>query len=619
MSKKKRRKARAKRPAAPMPAPEPRFLAAFRRVAEAKTTPIILLLVFLASCLSIAVTGSGTCDELGAHIPSGYLYWKTGRFGGGIDNPPLGQLLVASIVKLSGLHYALFSEQHLFLFRLPVILLGLLGGVVLFRMARLLFGRPTAVVALFLYALSPNILAHASLASLDYPLAFFVLLAVYSALVFIRKPGALRFAGLCASLGLALTIKVQAVLLLPLLAVAFAAYAGPLRAHPKASLRTACAALLLILVIPALLINLVYLHPPLIKGNGLLPGEFVSALEQKILHAEQGHFAYLMGKYSEQGWWYYFPLALLFKTPLAVLILLVPALTRKPDRKTFVFLILPAAIFLAAAMRSRVNIGLRHVLIIYPFLDILAAVGAWRLAAWKPRAKRFALAGPVFAAALLASMGASAVLVVPHQLSYFNLLAGGSRNGHTFLIDSNFDWGQNDRFLDRYVRGLSGPVKIDPDAFLPATGRILVNANAYYGVLIGGPEAYKWLKTYRPVRQVAYTWFEFDVPEADKAKLEAAAPPPPPRPEQAEPEKLAAARIKYAADPDPAPHLQLAVLSINGYDYRSALDEIRSVLARDPTNRDALALGGELIVRFKLGGLVFKDGDDYLKFAKSNR
>jgi len=326
-----------------------------------------------------------------------------------------------------------------------------------------------------------------------------------------------------------------------------------------------------------------------------------------------------MGNYSEKGWWYYFPLAILFKTPLAVLILLLPAVFRKPRRETLIFLLLPAAVFLAAAMRSRVNIGLRHVLMIYPFLDILAAAGAARLWKARPALRRFALAGPIAAAALLVSIPVSAALIAPHQLSYFNVLAGGPDNGHKLLIDSNLDWGQNDRFLERYVRTLTGPYKIDPDAFVPVTGRILVNVNALYGVLSGGAEAYKWLKTYRPVRRIAHTWFEYEVPAGDLPALQAAAGPRPVMPEPVEPERIEATRKKYAADPDPTSHLQIAFLCINSYDYRSALAEIRGVLARDPSNRQAFALGGELIVRLKLGGLVFKDGDDYLKFATSNR
>lgn len=625
MSKKKRRPGRAKAAEAPAArtkeagAPlSPRLLAAFNNIAGSKFTPIVLLLVFLAGGLYAALANSGTCDELGAHIPSGFLYWKTGVFGGGIDNPPFGQLLIALFVKIAGLDYALFSEQHLVLFRLPGLLLGLLGGIVLFAAARLLFDRTTAVIALFLYALSPNILAHASLANLDYPIAFFVLLTLYAALVFVRKPRALPFLGLCVSLGLALGTKIQAVLLIPLLAVIFAAHFRSLRSHPKSGPKTAIAALLLVLLVPLLLINLVYLHLPLLNGHGLLPPEFATALEQKILHAEEGHFAYLLGKYSERGWWYYFPLAILFKTPIPVLLLLIPALFRKPSRDTLVFLLLPAAVFLAAAMRSHVNIGLRHILMIYPLLDVLAAAGAVRLLNATLRLRPLGFAGPVAALVLLASTAVSAALIAPHQLSYFNLLAGGTRNGHKILIDSNFDWGQNDKFLGRHLRALAGPSKIDPDAFVPVTGRIFVNANALYGVLSGGADAYKWLKSYTPVRQIAYTWFEYDIPSADLPRLQAAAGPKPAVPEPVEPERLATARQKYAADPDPAPHLQLAIAAINGYDYRIAFEEIRSILARDPANKQAFALGGELIVRFKLGGLVFREGDDYLKFAESN-
>ena len=111
----------------------------------------------------------------------------------------------------------------------------------------------------------------------------------------------------------------------------------------------------------------------------------------------------------------------------------------------------------------------------------------------------------------------------------------------------------------------------------------------------GGGDAYAWLKSSTSVRQIAYTWFEYDIPPADLPKLQAGAGPKPFAPEPVPRDQLAAARQKYADDPDPGPHLQLAVAAINGYDYRSAFEEIRSILGRDPANKQAFALGGELI------------------------
>ena len=49
--------------------------------------------------------------------------------------------------------------------------------------------------------------------------------------------------------------------------------------------------------------------------------------------------------------------------------------------------------------------------------------------------------GITVAAALLATVG-STLSVYPHQLAYFNELAGGPENGHRHLLHSNLDWGQ---------------------------------------------------------------------------------------------------------------------------------------------------------------------------------
>jgi hypothetical protein len=46
---------------------------------------------------------------------------------------------------------------------------------------------------------------------------------------------------------------------------------------------------------------------------------------------------------------------------------------------------------------------------------------------------------------IIAALGtlASTLSVYPHELAYFNELAGGPRNGHKHLLHSNLDWGQD--------------------------------------------------------------------------------------------------------------------------------------------------------------------------------
>src|SRR5690606_37027765 len=59
--------------------------------------------------------------------------------------------------------------------------------------------------------------------------------------------------------------------------------------------------------------------------------------------------------------------------------------------------------------------------------------------------RRLAAVGLVGQAVAVAS-------IHPHELSYFNALAGGTAGGRRVLADSNLDWGQGARALARLQR-----------------------------------------------------------------------------------------------------------------------------------------------------------------------
>ncbi len=84
-----------------------------------------------------------------------------------------------------------------------------------------------------------------------------------------------------------------------------------------------------------------------------------------------------MGKYSTSGWWYYFPVAFLLKTPIPILILLICRITLLflPSQKIRFskdewFIVLPMALFFLSALNVKLNIGLRHILQFYPLFYI---------------------------------------------------------------------------------------------------------------------------------------------------------------------------------------------------------------------------------------------------------
>jgi hypothetical protein len=160
--------------------------------------------------------------------------------------------------------------------------------------------------------------------------------------------------------------------------------------------------------------------------------------------------SFLLGGFSEEGFWLYFPVAFLAKTPLPTLILVslsfAGLLTRHNFHKRPIFTLwAPVLVYFSIAVWARMNIGIRHILPIYPFLFVLAGESAAAL--WQSRT--------VWKRGCLILIGGWAlwgsVVTYPNYLAYFNEAAGGPKNGHNVLLDSNLDWGQNLKSLKSWM------------------------------------------------------------------------------------------------------------------------------------------------------------------------
>jgi hypothetical protein len=189
--------------------------------------------------------------------------------------------------------------------------------------------------------------------------------------------------------------------------------------------------------------------------------------------------SFLNGHYSLNGWWYYFPCAFLMKTPSGLILLMLAGMVVCAWRwRSFlennIFLILPIAFYLGIALTQRLNIGIRHILPIYPFVLMLAGLA---IAEVLNRRK------PVLQAVLAATILLCVIEFAhayPHNLAFFNSLAGGPRNGYKHLVDSNLDWGQDLPALRRWLdeRNLNSP---SAPAYLSYFGTADV---AYHGINI---------------------------------------------------------------------------------------------------------------------------------------
>src|ERR1017187_6171661 len=191
--------------------------------------------------------------------------------------------------------------------------------------------------------------------------------------------------------------------------------------------------------------------------NVKLPApEFFDGLLAGQSHNREGHPGYLLGHYSLKGWWYYFPVVLAVKTPIAFLVLLAVGTYACIGKFSRAACRLPLAFslgILLPAMTSRVDIGVRLIMPVYIGFSILAAVGLDRLAhVTEPRPSGSFFLGQAAAVVLLLWTAIAGAVCHPDYLSYFNEFAGSEPA--RILVDSDLDWGQDTKRLGRRLRQL---------------------------------------------------------------------------------------------------------------------------------------------------------------------
>jgi hypothetical protein len=191
-------------------------------------------------------------------------------------------------------------------------------------------------------------------------------------------------------------------------------------------------------------------------------------VDSALTHNTRGHPAYFLGEIRSTGWWYFFPVLLLVKTPLAWLILAILGLMvccRRAGNVAYWMPVAFAAGILVPGMTSHVNIGLRHILPIYSGLAILAALGLLRLLEDQPN-KKWAGALAVLLPVWLLISGA---LQHPNYLAYFNEFVGD--RPEKIVVDSDLDWGQDTIRLARRLKQL-GATQVNYNTFNLTSDRL---------------------------------------------------------------------------------------------------------------------------------------------------
>ena len=318
--------------------------------------------------------------------------------------------------------------------RLMMVLTALLLGVCVYAWSAALYGPWSAVAAAVLVTCCPNILAHARLITPDIAVTTFGFISCYFLWRFLREERRRHAVGAGLGLGLTLLSKFSGALLVPIVL-------GLMGLWWVRSRRLDLAGCLLVFVLGLAVLWL---------GYGLDLEPYLEGIAYQRAHAVAGHDVFLLGEYSKAGWWYYFLVSLLIKTPIGALALIAVGLAvfvaglRKREGLDEAFLLVPAVVVVGFFSFQHQSIGLRYVLPALPFLFVLAS-RAVRVAAARGR---WAVG---LVALLLAWHAGASWSIHPHYLAYFNELVGGSRNGYRCLVDSNLDWGQDLKGLKRYM------------------------------------------------------------------------------------------------------------------------------------------------------------------------
>ena len=526
--------------------------------------------VLVAACLTVAVARivstyhvfNQTWDEP-AHVAAGMQWLDRGRYTYEPLHPPLARVMVALGPRLAGIRSAgqenvwlegnaiLYAggryDRNLALARLGVLPFFLLASLVVFFWARRIGGPAAAVCAVLLFTTLPPVLAHAGIATTDMAVTATVALAALCLVRWLEQPTRGRSLLLGIALGLALLSKLSALLFLPAAAVAIALWRRRDRAEDTGR------AVRLRLTYTAVLLTVWagyrFAIGPLVQDAGppaastALPAldriaradvfpapALFEGLGQLAAKNRAGHKSYLLGEVRTTGWWYFFPVALAVKTPIPFLLLIgagVVAAWRAggTDRRRRLE---PAAIALAillVCLPSRINIGLRHVLPMYPFLAVMAGMGVVSLWRARPALPFRALAVLLVGWQLVASARAH-----PDYLAWFNELAGP--HPERILVDSDLDDGQDlkrlaDTLRARHVpsvslayagsatvaeHGLSPIHWLEPHR--PVTGWV---AASLYSLKLGsldrpGHDDFAWLERYRPIAVVGRSIWLYYVP-----------------------------------------------------------------------------------------------------------
>lgn len=516
---------------------------------------IVILLIMLCLEITSAIQESQIIDE-GVHLTAGYSYWLQQSVILNPEHPPLLKLLASAMIiplnpnfpwqellanyqwNLAGqFFYDVGNNADLMLFlgRIPTMILSMIMGFFIYFWAKQMAGVKAGLLALILYAFDPNIIAHSRYITTDIPVSLGFLATLFFLYQFIQKPNFANLTFFSLAFALAQLTKFSAIILIPVIFV-FAFFS---QISKKQYFY-----LILAAVVMTLLLSVAVYFGDL--------SAYKAGIDDLWQHEKGGHHTYLMGKYNDFFREYFF-IAFLVKTPLVTLLLFTTAIfvylrrlflekqhqiftiklrrvkinfkkfyqkikkyinKNRPAELLLLFFIL---VYFAASVINTLNIGIRHLLPIYPFIFIFTAVTLKKIAAKVSTIK-------IITIILVLFLVVESAIIYPNFLSYFSLVIGGPANGHEYILDSNLDWGQDLKKLKKYLdeNNISDPVylsyfgKGSPDYY--GINHVPMEENVKQGKIAISIQhimeenyPYRWLLDVEPTAKIGGSIYYYDI------------------------------------------------------------------------------------------------------------
>ncbi len=418
-------------------------------------------------------------------------------------------------------------DKIIFWARIPIIILSLIFGLFIFKWVKELAGINTGLLAFVLYSFDPNILGHNHYVTTDLGIAAFFTFSFYYFLKFIKKPTWKNALVGGFFLGLLQLAKFSSIIAFPIFGLVLIIYplvkkinGNRLQVWFDYLLKGIAAFALSILIVWAYYIPNTYRMPADnfqktvdfyfgindTNPNSRLTRKIMLAMNQSNLsrplaeyilgvgmvfkRVAGGNGAYFMGQVSDNAFVVYFPTVFTLKETIPFLLMILFALlftvyqimrsiqikgsnackknfkkfihwlrTGVVEYTLFAFIVLYAYL----SITGNLNIGFRHLFPILPFAYILVAKKIHDF--FKQLPQRYSLFPKYLFTILLIWLMAEPILNYPYYLSYFNELAGGPKNGYHYVTDSNADWGQDLKRLQKFLNKHPEISKIRVDYF----------------------------------------------------------------------------------------------------------------------------------------------------------